>query len=298
MQNKTITNVLTIDVEDYFHVAALSKSIATSDWDNQDCRVEKNAYRLLDLFEQYSATVTFFVLGWVAERYPHLVKEIDKRGHEVASHGFGHQLIYSQTPEEFKQETIRSKQLLEDLTGKVVNGYRAASYSITKKSLWALDTLAEAGFTYDSSIFPVYHDNYGIPDSPRFPHVLKSPKGNSLVEYPLSTYRFLGQSIPVAGGGYFRLYPYWLSRFFYRSLNKKNNPFVFYMHPWEIDPDQPRVKASWFSEFRHYNNLDVCEARLRKLLTEFKFSSMQSKLTELDLFSPLQRPLVEYKTEL
>lgn len=295
MQNKTITNVLTIDVEDYFHVAALSKSITSSDWDSQDCRVENNTYHLLDLFEQYSATVTFFVLGWVAERYPHLVKEIDKRGHEVASHGYGHQLIYSQTPEEFKQETISSKQLLEDLTGKVVNGYRAASYSITKKSLWALDILAEAGFTYDSSIFPVYHDNYGIPDSPRFPHVLKSPKGHSLVEYPLSTYRFLGQSIPVAGGGYFRLYPYWLSRLFYKSLNKKNNPFVFYVHPWEIDPDQPRVKASWFSEFRHYNNLDICEARLRKLLTEFKFISMQSKLTELDLFSPLQKPLIEYK---
>jgi len=298
MQNKTITNVLTIDVEDYFHVAALSKSIATSDWDSQDCRVEQNTYRLLDLFEQYSATVTFFVLGWVAERYPHLVKEIDKRGHEVASHGFGHQLIYSQTPEEFKQETIRSKKLLEDLTGKVVNGYRAASYSITKKSLWALDILAEAGFTYDSSIFPVYHDSYGIPDSPRSPHILKTPEGYSLVEYPLSTYRFLGQSIPVAGGGYFRLYPYWLSRFFYKSINKKNNPFVFYMHPWEIDPDQPRVKASWFSEFRHYNNLDVCEARLRKLLTEFKFTSMQSKLTELDLFSPLQQPLIEYKIAL
>ncbi len=295
MQNKTITNVLTIDVEDYFHVAALSKSIAGSDWDSQDCRVENNTNRLLDLFEQHSANITFFVLGWVAERYPHLVKEIDNRGHEVASHGYGHKLIYSQTPEEFKQETIRSKQLLEDLTGKVVTGYRAASYSITKKSLWALDILAETGFTYDSSIFPVYHDNYGIPDSPRFPHILKSPKGHSLVEYPLSTYRFLGQSVPVAGGGYFRLYPYWLSRFFYKSLNKKNNPFVFYMHPWEVDPDQPRIKAGWFSEFRHYNNLDVCETRLQKLLTEFKFISMQSKLTELDLFSPLQKPLIEYE---
>jgi len=292
----TITNALTIDVEDYFHVAALSKSIFTDDWDNISCRVEKNTRVLLDLFEQHSAKATFFVLGWVAERYPGIVKEIDKRGHEVASHGYSHQLIYKQTPALFKEETLTSKQILEDITGKDVNGYRAASYSITNQSLWALDILAEAGFKYDSSIFPVHHDNYGIPGSPTDPHILKTSVGNQLVEFPLSTYKILGQSVPVAGGGYFRLYPYWLSRFFYKNLNKISKPFVFYLHPWEVDPDQPRVKVSWFSEFRHYNNLDVCENRLSRLLEDFSFVSMNEKLVELDLFSTDQKPSADYKT--
>ncbi|VAW71559.1 FIG004655: Polysaccharide deacetylase [hydrothermal vent metagenome] len=273
-----ISNALTIDVEDYFHVAALSNSISVNDWDKQVCRVEKNTHILLDLFDQQSASATFFILGWVAERHPQLVKEIEKRGHEVASHGYSHQLIYKQTPKTFKDETLLSKKILEDLTGKAVNGYRAASYSITNKSLWALDILADAGFKYDSSIFPVHHDNYGIPGSPTEPHVLKTPDGHDLIEFPLSTYKLMGQTLPVAGGGYFRLYPYQLSRFFYNSINKKSKPFVFYLHPWEVDPGQPRVKASWFSEFRHYNNLHKCESRLKKLLADFSFTTMENVL--------------------
>lgn len=290
----TITNTLTIDVEDYFHVAALSKSISSRDWDKQLCRVERNTHLLLDLFDTYSTTATFFILGWVAERYPEIVKEIDERGHEVASHGYSHQLIYTQKQDTFREETTASKKLLEDIIGKPIYGYRAASYSITKQSTWALDILAEAGFQYDSSIFPVYHDNYGIPGSPTEPHILQTPLGKQLIEYPLSTYKLFGQTLPVAGGGYFRLYPYWLSHFFYKKMNKKLKSFVFYLHPWEVDPDQPRVKASWFSEFRHYNNLDVCEERLTRLLHDFKFISMYKKLSELNLYDGEYKPEIEY----
>ena len=281
-----IENVLTVDVEDYFHVAALSKSIKPAEWPTIKPRVVGNVHRLLDLFDEHNVKVTHFVLGWVAERFPELIKEIENRGHEIASHGYSHQLIYNQTPEVFKRETQDSKKLLEDIIGKPVIGYRAASYSITKKSLWALDILAELGFIYDSSIFPVLHDRYGIYGSPAYPHLLETPNKSRLVEYPLSTYRLMGQTIPVAGGGYFRLYPYWLSRFFYQQINKQTKPFVFYLHPWEIDPEQPRIKASWLSEFRHYNNLDLCYSRLSSLLNDFSFITMKDKLEQMNLFEP------------
>lgn len=289
-----MNNVLTIDVEDYFQVSALAKSINRDDWDSIKPRVVENVHLLLDMFDLYDVKVTHFVLGWVAERFPELIKEIDRRGHEVASHGYSHQLVYNQTPQAFQNETRDSKNLLEDIIGKPVNGYRAASYSITRKSLWALDILAELGFIYDSSIFPVIHDRYGIKGSPGYPHVLETPAKHRLVEYPLSTYRLFGQTIPVAGGGYFRLYPYWLSRFFYRSLNKSSTPFVFYMHPWEIDPDQPRVKASLLSEFRHYNNLDKCQKRLSNLLDDFSFITMYAQLNQMKLFTNRSPATVSY----
>ena len=280
-----IKNALTIDVEDYFHVAALSKSISVNDWGSIKSRVEKNTHVLLDLFDAQSTKATFFVLGWVAERQPEIIREIYKRGHEVASHGYSHQLVYTQSPDVFKEETLKSKKILEDITGDAINGYRAASYSITNKSLWALDVLIEAGFVYDSSIFPVYHDNYGIPGFPTQPHVLDTQGGGKIVEYPLSTYKMFGQTIPVAGGGYFRLYPYWLSKYFYKKLNKKGKSFVFYLHPWEVDPAQPRIKASALSRFRHYNNLDKCEDRLGRLLSNFEFTTMANVLTEQGLIS-------------
>jgi len=280
---KKIKNALTIDVEDYFQVAALSKNISVNDWDTIASRVEKNTRVLLDIFDSQYSKATFFVLGWVAERYPEVIREIHKRGHEVASHGYSHQLIYRQSQKIFREETIKSKMLLEDIIGEAIYGYRAASYSITKKSLWALDILLEAGFTYDSSIFPVLHDNYGIPGFPTEPHIMETPSGNQLTEYPLSTYNMFGQKIPVAGGGYFRLYPYWLSKYFYNNLNKNGDAFVFYLHPWEIDPGQPRVKASAFSTFRHYNNLEKCESRLERLLTDFSFGSMSEVLQEQGL---------------
>ena len=276
-------NVLSVDVEDYFHVAALSKSIKVEDWPAIPTRVEDNTRRLLDLFDRHNVKATHFVLGWVADRLPGLIKEIDARGHEVASHGYSHQLVYDQSPDVFRAETVKSKQILEDIVGKPVIGYRAASYSITKKSLWALDILCELGFKYDSSIFPIRHDRYGIPDAEPLPHKLITPGGNQIVEFPLTTSSLFGFKLPAAGGGYFRLYPYLLSKYLLRQVEKRNKPIVFYLHPWEIDYEQPRVKASALSTFRHYNNLDKCEIRLNQLLRDFSFSTMTNVLMQQKL---------------
>lgn len=278
-----IRNALTVDVEDYFHVSAFAETINRDDWPKYPLRVENNTRRLLDLFDEYQVKATFFVLGWVAKQTPDLIKDIAARGHEVACHGFSHQLVYKQTPEVFREETLRSKQLLEEIIQAPVRGYRAASYSIIESSRWALDILAEAGFDYDSSIFPVRHDRYGIPGSPEFPHHLKTPQGHSLVEFPLSTAKLLSYRLPVAGGGYFRLYPYTLTRLGLGQINRRQQPFIFYLHPWEIDPDQPRISASWFSRFRHYNNLNKCESRLRSLMTDFEFGTACDVLNELGL---------------
>ena len=273
-----INNALTVDVEDYFHVSAFADSIDQQEWGNHPFRVEKNTQHLLNIFDEYQVKATFFVLGWVAERSNGLIREIAARGHEVACHGYSHQLVYNQSPDVFREETIRSKSILEDITQSSIRGYRAASYSITEQSMWALDILAETGFEYDSSIFPVRHDRYGIPDAPEYPYRMETPKGYSLVEFPLSTAKIFSYRLPVAGGGYFRLYPYWLSRAGLRQINGKQKPFIFYLHPWEIDPDQPRISASWFSQFRHYNNLEKCEARLRHLMSDFSFQTVMDVL--------------------
>lgn len=278
-----IKNALTIDVEDYFHVAALAKSIPTSKWDSLECRVEKNTDKLLELFASKNVKATFFTLGWVAERYPQIVKNIAAAGHEVASHGYSHQLIYSQTPKVFKEETHKSKVILEDITQQEIIGYRAASYSITNQSKWALDILCELGFKYDSSIFPVKHDLYGIPGSPRWPYNLTTDKNNSIVEFPISTFNIANYKLPIAGGGYFRLFPYWFTKLGLGSINRENEPFVFYLHPWEVDPEQPKVQASWFSMFRHYNNLDKCYARLERLMSDFSFTTVEDVLVTKQL---------------
>jgi polysaccharide deacetylase family protein (PEP-CTERM system associated) len=279
-----VPNALTVDVEDYFHVSALAPSIHRDTWSSRESRVAANTHRLLELFGQFDVRATFFVLGWVAEREPQLVRDIAARGHEVACHGFSHRLVYDQSPGEFREETLRSKRLLEDAIGAPVHGYRAASYSIVKRSLWALDILAEAGFAYDSSIFPVRHDRYGIPDAERKPHRMQTPSGASIVEWPLAAAPVLGFRLPVAGGGYFRLLPYALSRWGLASINRRERqPFIFYLHPWEIDPDQPRVPARWLSRFRHYTNLDKCEPRLRRLLGEFRFGTARDSLAQLGL---------------
>jgi len=269
----SVINALTVDVEDYFQVSAFADNVEYNDWDERPMRVVDNTYKLLDLFDEYQVKATFFTLGWVAERKPELVAEIARRGHEVACHGYSHQLVYNQTPEVFQQETIRAKSILEDIIQQPVLGYRAASYSITKESLWALDILAETGFVYDSSIFPVRHDRYGMPDTPEYPYQLKTPAGHSIIEFPLSTAKIFKYRLPVAGGGYFRLYPYWMSRLGLGQINRQQMPFIFYLHPWEVDPEQPRIEASWFSRFRHYNNLDKCEARLRSLMSDFQFTT-------------------------
>jgi len=280
------TNAFTIDVEDYFQVEALSRAIPRDSWPDMEYRCERNVHRLLALLEEKKVHGTFFILGWIAERSPQLIREIAAAGHEIASHGMSHKLIYRQSREEFRSETRRSKQLLEDLIGTGVVGYRAASFSIVKSSLWALDELIDAGFRYDSSVFPVHHDNYGIPDAPLEPYQIAAPSGRTLIEFPMSVARWGALRLPVSGGGYFRIFPYWLTRSSLSRINQREQrPFVFYLHPWEIDADQPRVKAGWKSRLRHYTNLSRCEQRLRRLLSEFPFAPMRDVLagTRIDV---------------
>ena len=279
-------NAMTVDVEDYYHVAAFSDVISPDEWDNYESRVENNTQVLLDMFSKYNVKATFFILGCVAEKHPELVRRIAKLGHEIACHGYSHQLIYNQDKETFIKETIKAKNILENIIQADVLGYRAASYSITKKSLWALDILAECGFIYDSSIFPVYHDRYGIPDAEDKPHELTTPSGHKLIEFPIATKSYLGHHLPVGGGGYFRIYPYSFSRMALRSINnKQSQPFIFYLHPWEVDPDQPRIPAKLLSRFRHYNNLKKCKPRLTRLLNDFEFSTAKNVLSNLGLLS-------------
>jgi polysaccharide deacetylase family protein (PEP-CTERM system associated) len=288
-------NALTVDVEDYFQVAAFSGVLSRADWDSAESRVERNTHALLELFAEFDRKATFFVLGWVAERHPDLIRKIQAQGHEIASHGYSHELIYNQTPAEFRAETERARKLLQDITQGPVLGYRAASYSITRESLWALEILAEVGFEYDSSIFPIRHDRYGLPGAPTEPHRALLPSGRTLVEFPISTVRVGPLRLPVSGGGYFRLYPYAVSRMLAeRKLRRSGRPFVFYLHPWEIDPDQPRIRAGALSRFRHYNNLDRCELRLRRLLADFEFSTMTESLAALTARDPAALPAHRY----
>ena len=277
-------NAMTVDVEDYFHVSALAGSIARDRWDSMEYRAEASTGRLLELFADRGIHATFFVLGWVAERSPGLVRRIAAAGHEVACHGESHELVYRQAPTVFRQETLRSKARLEDLVGSPVRGYRAASYSITRESLWALDVILDAGFAYDSSVFPIRHDVYGLSEAPLRPARIKAPSGRTLVEFPLSVAEVLGLRLPVAGGGYFRLFPYAVTRAGLRHVNRSaRSPFVFYLHPWEVDPGQPRIAAPFKSRFRHYTNLDVCETRLVRLLSEFRFGRMDRVLADVGL---------------
>ena len=272
-QSRQTTNYLTVDVEDYFQVAAFENVVPRESWGNLESRVVKNTSLVLDLFERFHVKATFFVTGWTAERHPDIVLKIIDQGHNVGCHSFWHRKIYDMTPEEFRQDTLRAKSILEDIAGVPILAYRAPSYSITKKSLWALDILEELGFKIDSSIFPIYHDNYGIPDAPRFAYKLPE---HDMMEFPISTSIILGRKIPVAGGGYFRLFPYWFTRMALRKINiSERKPFVFYLHPWEIDHEQPRFHhASLLSKFRHYNNLGKTLDRMGCLLADFTFEPL------------------------
>lgn len=272
-QDGGIRNAFSVDVEDYFHVEALSRVVDRASWNEREYRAEKSTHRLLDLLGAENVRATFFILGWVAKRSPQLVRAIHDAGHEVACHGLTHQMVNKQTPDRFRAETLESKSLLEDAAGAPVRGYRAATYSITQESLWALPILAELGFAYDSSIFPIRHDLYGIPDAPRFPY---RPPGTNLLEVPVTTVQFMGQRLPCGGGGYFRLLPYALFRSALRRVNGTDKqPAVFYCHPWEVDPDQPRIAGlSLRSRFRHYTNLSKMESRLRRLLRDFRWGRM------------------------
>ena len=287
-----ITNALTVDVEDYFQVSAFAGNVDVGKWDKYESRVKANTDKLVELFSRHNYKATFFILGWVAERYPSIVKAIQSDGHEIACHGYSHQLIYNQSQQLFREETLKAKKILEDIAQVPVIGYRAASYSITNKSLWALDILAEAGFTYDSSIFPVRHDRYGIPGAEDKPHLLTTPEGHNLVEFPISTKPVFGYRLPIGGGGYFRIYPYTFSRMALNSVNKKQQPFIFYLHPWEVDPQQPKIKTNWLSKFRHYNNLAKCEQRLDNSLRDFRLSTVVDVLSNLGFSEKLHSQMV------
>lgn len=272
-------NAFTVDVEDYFHVTALSSAVSRDSWATRESRVEANTERLMRVLAERGVHGTFFVLGWVAERSPALVRRIAAAGHEIACHGYAHRLVYQQTQREFREETLRAKGCIEDLIGQPVLGYRAASFSVTPASLWALDVLIDLGFHYDSSVFPIHHDIYGLPGAKPEPNRLTAPSGRSLVEFPMSAAKFFGVPVPVSGGGYFRILPYWLTRAGLKQINEQGaRPFTFYMHPWELDPGQPRIRVNWFSRFRHYTNLELCESRLRRILGEFAFTTMHESL--------------------
>lgn len=263
-----LSNAMSIDVEDYFQVAAFAPHIDRTAWDSMECRVQGNVALILDLLDRHKTAATFFTLGWIAERYPALVRDIVARGHELASHGYGHQRANEQTPAAFKEDVVRAKQLLEDIGGVPVIGYRAPSFSIGAANLWAHDILAEAGYRYSSSVYPIAHDHYGMPEAPRFPWRTKS----NLLEIPPTSLRLLGRNLPASGGGYFRLLPYAWSSWGIRRVNQlESKPCIFYFHPWEVDPDQPRIDAGLKARFRHYLNLHRMEQRLERLLGDFSW---------------------------
>jgi polysaccharide deacetylase family protein (PEP-CTERM system associated) len=265
---------MTVDVEDYFHVSAFDRTVTRESWEHRESRVTANTERLLAIFSESRVRATFFILGWVAERFPTLVRRIAEHGHEVGSHGFAHRLVYEQSPADFREDVRRAKAVIESACGHEVLGYRAPSFSIVERSRWALDIVHEEGHIYDASIFPIYHDRYGIPRSRRNAHLLRCTAGR-LVEVPASTVRVAGFNLPIAGGAYFRLLPYHWTVWGIRRLNEKERrPAIFYLHPWEIDPDQPRLPAGTVARCRHYRNLATTERRLRRLVREVPFSTV------------------------
>ncbi len=274
MTRQPICNALTVDFEDWYQ----GLEIPPADWNGFEDRIEYSAHRVLQLFAERGVRATFFVLGPVAERYPRLVREIADLGHEVATHGWSHTMIYRMTPETFRTELKRSIALLEELSGQSVVGHRAPFFSITRASLWALDILGECGIRYDSSIFPVLNDRYGIEDAPRWPHRIDARSAAALQEFPITTWRLLGRNVPVGGGAYFRIFPYLFTRTAFASINRTGQPVVFYIHPWELDPEHPRIPLPRRVAATHYVNLKATEPRLRRLLSDFSFAPMREVL--------------------
>lgn len=273
-----IVNAMSIDIEDYFQVQALESHFDRATWNDLETRVERNTEQVLQLFADAGVKATFFTLGWIAERHKNLIRRIVAEGHELASHGYSHIRADQQSPAEFREDISKTKSILEDIAGVQLTGYRAATFSIGAKNLWAFEVLAEEGYRYSSSIFPVKHDYYGMPDAPRFPYHPIS--GQNFKEFPISTVSFWGRNVPCGGGGYFRILPYWFSRFAVNQINQtEGRPFVFYFHPWEVDPDQPRPDGvSIKSRFRHYTNLNRMERRLRRLLNDFRWDRIDNVL--------------------
>lgn len=278
-----IKNAITIDVEDWFHVSLFRQKIRRDEWDKLKSTVVQNTCRVLNVFAEKNVKATFFILGWVAERYPEIVVAIKEHGHEIASHGYAHQIVYEQTRKEFTSDVEKSLLILENITGERVLGYRAPTYSITRSSMWAWQTLADLGLVYDSSIFPVKHDLYGIPDAPRFPFEIRFLNQTRLIEFPLSTVVLMKKNFPMAGGGYLRLYPYWFIQRSVRQINAEGRPAILYLHPWEVDADLPRLKVGLFKTMRHYGNLALTEERLRRLLDEFSFGTVSEVLADTEI---------------
>lgn len=269
-------NVFSVDLEDYFMASAFERTVRRSEWSRMESRIGKNTDRLLGILDRHDVKATFFVLGWVAEHDARLVRRIHAEGHEIASHGYDHRLVYGQTPEAFREDVGRSKAIIENVIGESVLGYRAPSYSIDGRCPWAHDILIEAGFKYDSSVYPIHHDRYGDPSfSRRAVPVSRQGKGE-ILEIPLTTIRLLGQNIPVAGGGYFRLWPLKVTEWAIRRINEKEmRPAIFYIHPWEIDPGQPRIRGGMLSRMRHHVNIGRTESRIETLLGKFRFSTFR-----------------------
>jgi len=267
-------NVLSIDCEDWFQ----GLEIGIGDWRCFESRIEKSLPRLLDLLEENGTKATFFILGYVAEKFPELVEEIGSRGHEIGSHGYSHQFVYKQSPSEFREEMQKSLEILGKLSGQKVVSYRAPFFSITRSSLWALEVLADLGIRFDSSIFPVINYRYGIPQAPRFPHRIGTRNDSGILEFPISTLRILGKNIPIAGGAYFRIFPYQFIKAGIRSLNRRNRPVIFYLHPWEIDPEHPKIKLPRRVSLTHYYNLSGTEEKFKRLLKDFRFSTLRGVL--------------------
>ena len=275
-----IRNAITVDVEDWFHVSLFRHHIRHSDWEKMESTVVENTVRILNIFSRHEVKATFFVLGWVAERYPELVIAIQENGHEIASHGYGHQMVFEQSPDQFQEDIGRSLEILQSITGEKVRGYRAPSYSITRDTLWALEKLIELGLDYDSSIFPVRHDVYGVADAPRFPFKIEIVDKGSIIEFPISTTKILGKNVPIAGGGYLRLWPYWFFKQGIRKVNRTGEPTIIYFHPWEIDPLIPRIEVGNMKHLRHYGNLALMEERIISLLKHFQFTTVWQVLQE------------------
>jgi polysaccharide deacetylase family protein (PEP-CTERM system associated) len=273
-------HILSIDLEDYFHVEAFAGVISRDDWDRFPSRIEGNCHRLLDIFDRHGVKATFFVLGWIAQRYPALVREVRERGHELACHSYWHRRVSSLTPTEFRADTQAACKAIEDAASVRVTGYRAPTWSVTSQSLWALDILSEEGFTYDSSIFPIQHDLYGIPGASRHPYYHTTRQGQRLLELPPATVRIAGRNFPAAGGGWFRMLPFRYTKWAFQRFEREGTPLVFYLHPWEIDPEQPRIAAPLKSRLRHYTNLGRTQARLEHMLQLFKFQTFQEYLQD------------------
>ena len=273
-----MVNALSIDVEDYFQVSAAEGIVNYKDWDKYESRVVRNTQKVLTILKESNTKATFFVLGWIAERFPELIKEIYSQGHEIGSHGYSHRLIYKQGAKKFREDIRKSKKIVEKIVGDKVIGYRAPSFSITKNSLWAFEILKEEGFLYDSSTFPILHNRYGIPRAKRSIHKIDLEEREEIIEFPLSTIKLLNVNFPVAGGGYFRFFPLFLTRFAIKHINQEGFPAIVYLHPWEFDPGQPKIGLFGLNRFRHYINLNKNENKLKSLLSASQFLPLREIL--------------------